>query len=109
MLAKQKIEEITISNLGAAAEAPYLVAEGIALANYQFLKYKTEAAKLEVKLKRISFTRQSITVKEVSQLQIITDAKYKGAYTGERTSELSYRCAAIKRNNPPWARKLALK
>ncbi len=77
ILAKQKIEEITISNLGAPAEAPHLVAEGMALANYQFLKYKTEAAKLETKLKRISFTRQSITVKEVSQLQIITDAIYK--------------------------------
>jgi len=77
LLAKQKIEEITISNLGTAADAPYLVAEGIALANYQFLKYKTEAAKLAAKLKRISFTRQSITVKEVSQLQIITDAIYK--------------------------------
>ncbi|MDR3679801.1 MAG: leucyl aminopeptidase [Flavipsychrobacter sp.] len=77
LLAKQKAEEITITNLTAQADVAYIVAEGLAMANYQFLKYKTDAAKLANKLQRISFTRQSITVKEVTQLQVITDAIYK--------------------------------
>jgi leucyl aminopeptidase len=77
MLVKQKAEEVTITNITAHPDAGYLVAEGIALASYQFLKYKTDAAKLTHKLQRISFTRQSATVKELNQLQVVTDAIYK--------------------------------
>ncbi len=77
LLAKQKADDITITNLSAQADAAYTVAEGLALASYQFLKYKTDAAKLAEKLHSISFTRQSITVKEVTQLQVIVDAIYK--------------------------------
>src|SRR4051812_32139116 len=39
-LNRNKIAEITISNLSSLSEAAYLLAEGIALANYQFLKYR---------------------------------------------------------------------
>ncbi|OJW82925.1 MAG: peptidase M17 [Bacteroidetes bacterium 46-16] len=76
-LNKQKIEEITINNLSGMPGAAYLVAEGLALATYQFLKYKTDAKKQEYSLKTISFAPKSISVKEMEQLSIITDAAYR--------------------------------
>ena len=42
ILNKQKIDEITITNISSYDSAAYLIAEGIALANYQFLKYKKD-------------------------------------------------------------------
>ena len=54
-----------------------LVAEGIALANYQFLKYRTEAKKLTNTLTSIFFTKESATVKEVTQLQTVVEAIYR--------------------------------
>lgn len=77
LLTKEKTEEITINNLSAQTDVACLIAEGIALASYQFLKYKTDAAKMAGKLKRISFSRNSATLKEVTQLQVVTEAIYK--------------------------------
>ena len=74
---KHKIEEVTITNLSGKNHAATLVAEGAALANYQFLKYRTEAKKLANSLQRICFTKESATVKEVAQLNIVTDAIYR--------------------------------
>src|ERR1022692_1564864 len=42
---KHKLTEITVSNLSATANAALLFAEGMALANYQFLKYRTNSKK----------------------------------------------------------------
>jgi len=75
-LTKSKIDEICIYNLSGMSNSAYLIAEGIALANYQFLKYRTEAKKLASSLVRICFDKQSITVKEVEQLKTITQAIY---------------------------------
>ncbi len=77
LLNKHKIDEISINNLSGIPSAAYLVAEGIALANYQFLKYRTEAKKLTNSLTKIYFSKQSITVKEVEQLRIMTEAIYR--------------------------------
>ena len=77
MFAKQKADELTIHNLSANARAAALLAEGMALANYQFLKYRSDAAKITHTLKRIFFTRQSITVKEIDTLNITVQAIYK--------------------------------
>ena len=74
---KYKLGEATITNLSANAHAATLTAEGIALANYQFLKYRTEAKKIANTLKLIYFTKTSATVKEVTQLNIITQAIYR--------------------------------
>ena len=74
---KHKIDELTITNLSHRADAAVLMAEGIALANYQFLKYRTEAKKITNTLVRIFFTKESATVKEVTQLSIIINAIYK--------------------------------
>ncbi len=74
---KYKLTEITIANLSANTHAAVLVAEGMALANYQFLKYRTEAKKITNTLKLIYFTKTSATVKEVAQLNIVIDAIYR--------------------------------
>jgi leucyl aminopeptidase len=74
---RQKIADITLSNLSAIPNAAYLLAEGISLANYQFLKYRSDIKKTTNILKQISFTKSSITVKEVNQLSITTAAIYR--------------------------------
>ncbi|MBX2907958.1 MAG: leucyl aminopeptidase [Taibaiella sp.] len=74
---KYKIQDITITNASGLANAGLLVAEGTALANYQFLKYRTEAKKLANSLQKISFTKDTSTVKDATQLQITVDAIYK--------------------------------
>ncbi len=74
---KHKLGEITIANLSAHPYAAVLVAEGMALANYQFLKYRTEVKKITNSLKLIYFTKTSATLKEVTQLNVIVDAIYR--------------------------------
>lgn len=77
MAEKQKITELTIGNLSAQNNAAYLLAEGMALAGYQFLKYRTNAGTLVNNLHTISFTQKSITQKEVQQLTITVEAVSK--------------------------------
>ena len=74
---KHKLDEKTITNLSSTTDAATVLAEGIALANYQFLKYRTEAKKITNSLLRIFFSKDAATVKEVAQLNIITDAIYR--------------------------------
>lgn len=74
---KLKLDEITITNITAIESAALLFAEGLALSNYQFLKYRTEAKKLTHTLNTISFTKDSATVKEVEKLSIIVGAIYR--------------------------------
>jgi len=74
---RHKIAEIMLNNATDRHEAALLVAEGMALANYQFLKYKTEAKKMANTLARITFSKNAATVKEVTQLSVIVDAIYK--------------------------------
>lgn len=71
---KHKIAELTISNISNHRLAAYLLAEGIGLASYQFLKYRTNAGVMANNLHTISFTQKSITLKEVQQLTITIDA-----------------------------------
>lgn len=73
---KQKLEEITITNYSARPDAAMMLAEGIAMSNYQFLKYRTEAKKQTNTLNKILFTKDSATVKEVNQLSVIIEAIY---------------------------------
>ena len=73
---KQKLAEITIGNLSGPAFAALSIAEGMASANYQFLKYRTEAKKLANTLHTIFIAKDSATVKEVAQLNTIMTAIY---------------------------------
>lgn len=74
---KHKLTEITITGLASLHNAAYALAEGITLSNYQFLKYRSDAKKLTYTLKTISFTKESITIKELNQLRVISEAIYK--------------------------------
>ncbi|MEZ5018048.1 MAG: leucyl aminopeptidase family protein [Flavipsychrobacter sp.] len=72
-----KLDDVAITNLSGAAHAPYTLSEGIALANYNFLKYKKDAAKLASSLKSISFTKGSVTPADVKELSITCEAIYR--------------------------------
>lgn len=72
-----KFTDITISNVSSTHHAAYLLAEGLALANYQFLKYRGDAKKITNTLKQVHFTRNTITLKEITQLGVITEAIYR--------------------------------
>jgi leucyl aminopeptidase len=74
---KNKMQELTISNLSQRTDAAYLLAEGATLANYQFLKYRGDAAKIKHSLATINFTNKSITVKDMQQLNITMAAAYR--------------------------------
>ena len=74
---KQKLTEITLNNLATLHHAAIYMAEGIALANYQFLKYRTNAKKITHTLNTIFFTKNSATLKEVTQLSITIEAIYR--------------------------------
>jgi leucyl aminopeptidase len=76
LLESIKAREVTIHNHATFAQAAYHVAEGIALAAYQFLKYKSDARKLSHSLTDIGFDKQSILLKELKQLQAVVDAIY---------------------------------
>jgi len=71
---KLKLDELTLTNSSALEQAALLMAEGIALANYQFLKYRTEAKKLTNTLSTLSFTKDSVTAKDVAHLATVVDA-----------------------------------
>lgn len=70
------IKEVVITNCSKEPMAAYHVAEGLVLANYQFLKYKSDAKKLTGSLGEIAFDKQSITLKDLKQLQAICNAIY---------------------------------
>lgn len=71
-----KVKEITVTNHAADNMAAYHLAEGIALSSYQFLKYKSDARKLQTSLADIGFDKQSITLKDLKQLQAVSEAVY---------------------------------
>ena len=74
---KYKLADLLINNISTTANAALLLAEGISLANYQFLKYRTNAKKITHTLTTVYFTKNSATLKEVNQLSITVDAIYK--------------------------------
>ncbi len=77
VLNRHRLEEITITALTGHPKAAVLLAEGLALSAYQFLKYRSDIKKQAHTLKRIYFTRQSVTAKEVAELEITTEAVYR--------------------------------
>lgn len=76
-LQRQKIADITLHNLTGLPKAAVLLAQGLALSNYQFLKYRSDAAKLQHHLHTISFSKQSVTLKELTELSVLTEAAYR--------------------------------
>lgn len=76
LLQQVKAKEITIANHTTETLAAYLLAEGLVLAGYQFLKYKSDAKKNTYTLTDIGFEKQSITLKDLKQLQAVCEAVY---------------------------------
>jgi len=76
-LNRQKLDEITITDISGYPQAARLYAEGLTLSAYQFTKYRSDAKKITYSLKTIAFTRQSATVKDVEQLGVVTEAIYR--------------------------------
>lgn len=73
---KNKIESLYIDNYAKDNTYVLPLAEGISLANYEFLKYKTGKKVKSKSLKRLKFSASAASRKEVSELQHITDAVY---------------------------------
>ena len=74
-----KAETVCFYNLTEDPQAALRAAEGLALASYQFLKYKTtDLDKQTYTLKRIEFAPEAAAKEEVSRLEILTNAVYAG-------------------------------
>ncbi len=74
---RMKADEVTLHNMSAQSFAAVMMAEGISSSNYSFLKYRSNAAKMQASLSKVVFTKSSATEKEANQLNIVTEAVYK--------------------------------
>jgi len=71
-----EIEDVVIACELGKEEFLLAFCEGIALGNYQFLKYKKDEAK-KTSLKRISVFSDSVAKKDIDELNIIIDAVFR--------------------------------
>ena len=71
-----KASHVTISS-GLNNEVVLAFAEGLALSNYQFLKYKTKSASEKNSLKSIGIHHKAITKSEIDYLKAVCTAVYK--------------------------------
>lgn len=71
---QQKTTELTLINCSSNKDAAFHFAEGLTLASYQFLKYKSDAKQLKNSLQNIYFDKQSILPKQLELLQVTMDA-----------------------------------
>jgi leucyl aminopeptidase len=76
LISKYQLKEITLTNYSQDDVAALLVAEGLALSNYQFLKYKKSAKEEAFALRRINIMKGSGTTKQLKDLQAICAAVY---------------------------------
>jgi len=72
----KKEKEVVIINASESHNASLLVAEGMALSNYQFLKYFKDAKQKANSLKTIYIQSDKVTKKEVEELNILLEATY---------------------------------
>jgi leucyl aminopeptidase len=75
-LVDHKVEAVTIINEGVEAEESVAFAEGLALTNYQFLKYLSEERKKEHALKEIGLYDQKLSADHISKLENLVHAVY---------------------------------
>ncbi|HEY0030218.1 MAG TPA: leucyl aminopeptidase [Bacteroidia bacterium] len=69
-----KIETVTVMDLDGKAAEVTAFAEGLALSNYQFLKYKKDKSKEEHSLKNIVLVSKALSTKQVEELNILMEA-----------------------------------
>lgn len=76
LLAKNKIERAVLQIVGGTKEDAFNLAEGILLANYKFIKYKTETDKIENHFEQLDIYCNDITEGDLEELRIIIEAVY---------------------------------
>ena len=75
-LNKNKIDKITLIDIDDKPEYVLAFAEGMALGNYEFRKYKTNSKENTNALKTIKINSKNAAKKDIERLQIIIDAVY---------------------------------
>lgn len=76
LLAKNKIERAVLQIVGGTKEDAFSLAEGILLANYKFIKYKTETDKIENHFEQLDIYCDDISEVDLEELRIIIEAVY---------------------------------
>lgn len=76
MLNTAKSERVVIYPVNASKEETLAFTEGMLLANYQFLKYKKDAAKKANTLEEVDIYSDDITDDDINELSIIVEAVY---------------------------------
>ncbi|MDP1747707.1 MAG: leucyl aminopeptidase, partial [Bacteroidota bacterium] len=74
LVVEYKIESITIVDVENKTDEVLAFTEGLALSNYQFLKYKKDKKKEEYSLKAIYVVGKNITKTDADELNIVVDA-----------------------------------
>ncbi len=90
LLNKAKIERVVVYPVNAATEETIAFTEGLLLGNYQFLKYKKEADKIENSLSQVDIYSDDITEGDIDELRIILEAVYNARdFVNEPVSALN--------------------
>lgn len=76
MIQDRGLKEIYIRSIEADSEGVYALAEGLALANYQFRVYRSDSQG-EYSLKKIALDQKALSPKEFQRLSIAVDAVYE--------------------------------
>jgi leucyl aminopeptidase len=76
LLNDHKIESVSIVDSSSLHEETIAFAEGMALGNYQFLKYRKDREEKESSLKNIKIVSSELSEKEISELNILCKAVY---------------------------------
>jgi leucyl aminopeptidase len=74
ILVQVKAETVTVIDVAGNAPETIAFTEGLALSNYQFLKYKKDKDKEKFPVKKIGVYGKGITSKDLEELQIVCDA-----------------------------------
>lgn len=76
-LNSHKQKQVIVEDVMNDSDAALAIVEGIALSNYQFLKYRSDAAKEKNTLETIAVNSKKLDKKELDQLSILIEATCK--------------------------------
>ena len=76
-LISQNIKSVTLVNESGNHLYSVALVEGLALSNYQFLKYFSDVSKKRNSLKEIKIYCKNIDIKSITELKVLIDAVYK--------------------------------
>jgi leucyl aminopeptidase len=77
-LSEHKASQVTLLDTGNYPVELLAMAEGLVLGNYQFLKYRKDAAEKESGLKKVLLVSPKLRKSDVDELQIVCEAVYRG-------------------------------